>query len=432
MLSAKEFHHKYPVTLYKNKGSYAEIGFGDDFVIKKGNLRDVLTDLDVLCQFSHPNLIKMLNWTSYIVEDEDEECPVEIEIALVSGESVSFLTKDIELIASKFIPLLSEMYDNDLVHLDIKPDNIVMVDGEPTLIDFSLSTLMFQKKYQGIAYTEGYRCPSYNNTLQWKSPATEIFALGSTLSYLKGPSHPFAPDKTEIGDLIKKCKSDIFERPSLSELSKHPYLLEVETAKMQRVKLTLKKNLPERITHKEYYLMVNWIFRLAIFLGWRLRNVVTMICNMWRTWHLYKREKAHLFILSHLFLVDNALIGQYVIDVPTAIKLSGNAFDEEEFCEFLPTLIRELNGIITPYNSWDEVISTDEDPSWDKIVWIVQKEVCIYDPEPLQDICEFHVFSGISARDFWSQFNKEQSETKRIMWFATPNLFSLPPPEVKG
>ena len=91
----------------------------------------------------------------------------------------------------QLVNAIKTLYQGDLVHFDIKPDNILMFLGlETKLIDFSFLRKLDPEKPQGIpGGTPGYLTPEYFNNSGILDDDTlrkqDYFALGATLYNLK-------------------------------------------------------------------------------------------------------------------------------------------------------------------------------------------------------------------------------------------------------
>lgn len=180
-----------------------------DFINEARRLRDI-------CQSSR-NIVKVnetfeANGTAYYVmeyldggspEPMDEKSAVEL-IRQIS-EAVDILHK------------------NKLLHLDIKPDNIVLKtseDGEvyPVLIDFGITKHFDEKgrptsspNVKGVS--QGYAPIEQSDEIREFAPTLDIYALGATLLYLLTGKNPpssvklIDPSQKELKNLIPESVS---------------------------------------------------------------------------------------------------------------------------------------------------------------------------------------------------------------------------------
>ncbi len=68
---------------------------------------------------------------------------------------------------------LAHLHANDLIHRDVKPSNVIYVDGQPRLADIGLVALSGQRSFVG---TEGFVPPEGPGT-----PVADIFSLGMVI-----------------------------------------------------------------------------------------------------------------------------------------------------------------------------------------------------------------------------------------------------------
>lgn len=94
-------------------------------------------------------------------------------------------------LAHDILNALVAIHQVGLVHLDLKPDNVMLEPGKARLIDFGLVSMANQKGRLGG--TSGYFTPEQlDNVLEEKdfAPAADLFKLGVTLSIAAGVRLP--------------------------------------------------------------------------------------------------------------------------------------------------------------------------------------------------------------------------------------------------
>jgi eukaryotic-like serine/threonine-protein kinase len=85
---------------------------------------------------------------------------------------------------------LSHVHDRGLLHLDVKPSNIVVVKGRPVLCDFGIARWQADPRPRSVAGTDGYVAPE-ECLLEEITPAADVFGLGATLYELLTGKRPF-------------------------------------------------------------------------------------------------------------------------------------------------------------------------------------------------------------------------------------------------
>lgn len=119
---------------------------------------------------------------------------------------------------------LDYLHDQDMNHLDVKPENIMMVkkaDGiqHPVLIDFGLS-LHFKKngsvtnKKAGLGTSDGYSPLEQYAGISKFSPTADVYALGATLLYMLTGKTPVKASEMNQKYIINALPDSTSERCS--------------------------------------------------------------------------------------------------------------------------------------------------------------------------------------------------------------------------
>jgi len=162
-----------------------------------------------LFSLTHPNIIRVFdlfeeNNTVYYIMD------------YVEGESLSekvkhqggpFSEPEVMTILGQLLDALEAVHGHSLLHMDIKPGNILMDNtGRCTLIDFGSSKQVDNgggmTTTTSLSYTPGYAPPEQVNGSKDKwGPYTDFYALGATLyNLLSGKKPPTTEDIFENGN----------------------------------------------------------------------------------------------------------------------------------------------------------------------------------------------------------------------------------------
>ncbi len=175
-----------------------------DSFIKEGNR------LNQICQIN-PNIVNVnevfeANGTAYYVMEYLEGGDLRQMVKRNGGALTE--VKALSLIRP-IARALASLHKEKLLHLDIKPDNIVMRVGkdgvvdEPVLIDFGIAMHFDTKgnpttKSKSAGFSDGYSPKEQYTTITSFSPTVDVYALGATLLYLltgKDPIGAFEIDR---------------------------------------------------------------------------------------------------------------------------------------------------------------------------------------------------------------------------------------------
>lgn len=174
--------------------------------------RKFIKEAQSLGKLKHPNIIKVLesfetNNTVYYAMDFIEGGSLDDYIARKGHLS----EKEMLEISNQILDALSYMHSKNMLHLDLKPGNVMMNRGKPVLIDFGLSKQYDDAGNPETSTTIGACTPGYapieqsnynSDTFSSKGlPVTmDIYALGATMfKMLTGHRPPIASDILNFG-----------------------------------------------------------------------------------------------------------------------------------------------------------------------------------------------------------------------------------------
>jgi tol-pal system protein YbgF len=165
----------------------------------------------LLSSLRHPNIVDVFtafreNGTAYMVMRLEEGQTLSALAKTSGGLSQDFLMG----ILPSLLDGLETIHAADIIHRDIKPDNIIIrSDGSPVLIDFGSARKAEADTTQHLTsvYTPGYSPPEQRNLSDSKQgPWTDIYGLGATLYYSISGKPP--RDSTARNDSIRESRSD--------------------------------------------------------------------------------------------------------------------------------------------------------------------------------------------------------------------------------
>lgn len=164
-----------------------------------GRLRErFVKEARMLFSLSHPGLVRVTdifeeNGTAYYVMDFIDGISLRDVVRqrgpLPESEALSYIRQ----VASA----LNYVHDNNLLHLDIKPGNIMLErNGKVKLIDFGASKHYDASTGENTTTMMGLNTPGYapveqcTGSISTFTPATDIYALGATLYFLLAGKTP--------------------------------------------------------------------------------------------------------------------------------------------------------------------------------------------------------------------------------------------------
>ncbi|WP_131739618.1 serine/threonine-protein kinase [Actinomadura roseirufa] len=154
----------------------------------------------------------------------------------VQGSSLSDVVhkrgplKDTELwaIADGLAEAVDQIHQAGCLHRDIKPDNVIVADGRPVVIDFGISHAFDATRFTrkgNASGTSRYMAPEL--LLDGKvGPPADIFAWGATVAFTAIGRNPHWPHlrPDDIDDLLQDVLGATLRGPVIAALSHDPAL----------------------------------------------------------------------------------------------------------------------------------------------------------------------------------------------------------------
>ena len=188
-----------------------------------------------------------------------------------------------KLMFKKIVEGVQFLHNNNICHLDLKPENIILdKDFEPIIIDFGYSGKIKDEDgeyiiYKDIRGSDHYRCPQmWEKDIKYKGVETDVFSLGIILFNLVTGRYGFGSyksnykyyglikegngDYTNYWNIFNLNLSDNFknlyikmvaynpsERPSIEEILKSAWLGEI-TGLEEKEQIKLEEEYRERFS----------------------------------------------------------------------------------------------------------------------------------------------------------------------------------------
>ncbi len=181
-----------------------------------------IEEAKVLAKLKHPNIVEVINFfqqnsTVYIVMTYDYGKNLASYIKDKKGTlSENFLLT----VFPNLLNGIETIHSNNLLHLDIKPENILIRPGDdPVLIDFG-AVHPFpngQESKLGKVLTQGFSPPEQYGSQDNLGPWSDLYAIGASMrNCIAGTPPPRASDRATNDTLIPAVKA--FKRQYSHEL----------------------------------------------------------------------------------------------------------------------------------------------------------------------------------------------------------------------
>ncbi len=174
-----------------------------ELVDDEGALRGLRAETRLLGRLAHPNLLRSFG------AQLDGERP-HLVLEFIEGPRLSTLIRRFGVILEQLLPLalnlcavLHYLERERVVHLDVKPSNVIMAGG-PRLIDLSIARTFDElPELRSPVGTDAYMAPEQCDPARFADigPASDIWGLGATLYEAVGRVKPFPADENRFPQL---------------------------------------------------------------------------------------------------------------------------------------------------------------------------------------------------------------------------------------
>lgn len=113
---------------------------------------------------------------------------------------------DLRSVAMQLVEGLAFMHGQNIAHLDVKPENVLWLEGRVSLIDFGLSERLDDgaELDNMVVGTEGYMAPEVENGKRFDPIRADIWSCGKTMKVVALPLPP-SPDRDLVMAVAHWC-----------------------------------------------------------------------------------------------------------------------------------------------------------------------------------------------------------------------------------
>lgn len=170
------------------RGGYGAVFSTQTHIVKvQDSLPNFIRELNICSAYEHPCIIQVEDWTVDEINGE--------YIYIFSQRRGIPITEAIQKNYISLNQIIIDVYSGikflhsvGVIHLDIKPQNIVFLNGKATIIDFGLASYGYLYEnglfsYNNIAYTINFRDPEFS-FYTFNHSDSDYYAFGVTIAYL--------------------------------------------------------------------------------------------------------------------------------------------------------------------------------------------------------------------------------------------------------
>ena len=180
----------------------------------------IISEINILTKIDNINIMKLYNYKfdgDYIllITEYCEDGDLSKWINKPNKSNVEILDIFIQIIAG-----IKYLQDNNIIHRDIKPQNILLDNNIIKICDFGFSTMYktHMDMFSTICGTPLYMCPEVLNMKKY-TIKSEIWSLGILFYIIIYNSHPYG-NLSSIEDYKEKINNEIIYQPiNLFEVS---------------------------------------------------------------------------------------------------------------------------------------------------------------------------------------------------------------------
>lgn len=161
---------------------------------RKQKLDKLLTEASIVSKLNHPNIVSVFD---YFIEDGDGYIVMEwLEgktLREVKTENSNIKIEDVINIGIQIGEALNYAHSSNIMHKDIKPENIMIHDNKITILDFGLASFLEYDEQYRTHGTAIYMAPEQLNHDWVMDQRVDIFSLGVMLYEFITSRYPYDP-----------------------------------------------------------------------------------------------------------------------------------------------------------------------------------------------------------------------------------------------
>ena len=158
--------------------------------LSETDFENINSEINIHSKLNHKNIIKLINKyenpenIKIVLEHADNNLKNIMRYSRMNECECKNYTKEI-------LNGLKYLHDNEIIHRDIKPDNLLIKDKTLKICDFGLSKKTKIFTNNGMVGTNGYIAPEIQKGFNYTNKV-DLWALGIIVFQMIGGYHPFS------------------------------------------------------------------------------------------------------------------------------------------------------------------------------------------------------------------------------------------------
>lgn len=415
-LEVDVFKKKYRFGDKISQGGYGIVYDSDNYVVKvqdtfgstgatgKKNtfsgaiIEAVIREIDFYSRIDHPCIIKLVDWSMEIITGTK----IISYMALPKGESILSAYKagkiSIDDICQDLLSAIAFLHSNYICHQDIKPLNVVFLDGHAVLIDFGIAKntkpVDDYALTTGVAFTRPFKDPEYYQGENNKDTCDEyafgvtIYCISKGIFYIKDGINSTYPYPYIIGynledlglEIIKDCLQPVERRPQAGELLKK-YGYEYIQGSILETEIPRYGELCTEKVQKIFNNILNWSFGVFTSYNFNIKSFFLFSHLFYRTLKIvvpdFLANDEELLLLTVCCMYLTSIVEEDKFGVEHIISLLyglGYAYDEKDIFKMIEKIMISMDGIIVTETYWFYARNCD-----DILAYLIEVFNCNYD-----------------------------------------------------